>query len=115
MANGQIVVLKQLGRNLLVRCSAIKPGHRFVDETSTMHLSEEHGLRLTGSKNLELFEAKSKAAQAEKKIAEQSTFKVELSDRDKERRDAQKTTVYHTGQGVDINNWAAPQEKKLTN
>ena len=76
-------MLKQLGRMLLVRCSAIKPGHRFVDETSTMHLSEEHGLRLTGSKHLELFEAKSKAAQAEKKIAEQLSFKVELSDRDK--------------------------------
>lgn len=60
-----------------------------------------------------MFQQKSKVAKAEKAIEAEATFSVALSKKDKTNRDQAKTTIYHTGEGRDMNNWAAPQEKQL--
>ena len=72
---------------LLIQCSAIKPGQRFSDEQSTMSITEKLGVRMTGTKDLSLFQQKSKVAKAEKAIEADSTFSVSLSKKDKANRD----------------------------
>ena len=48
-ANGLVRVEKQVGQDVLVYTSAVKPGSRFVDEQSVLHLDATHGVRLVGN------------------------------------------------------------------
>ena len=100
-----IKIEKQLKTHLLVYCSAIKPGQRFTDETSTLNITENNGVRFTGQKDLQLFQEVSKVAKAEKEINKDITFKVELSDKDKSNPNRLASTIYHTNMNDD---WAAP-------
>lgn len=49
ISNGTVRIEKQIGTDMLVQTTAIKPGSRFADETSVVGLSTAHGVRLLGN------------------------------------------------------------------
>ena len=102
-ANGIIRVDKQQNNHLLVYASAIKPGSRFTDEQSVITITPQHGLRLTGKFGMDHFIAVSKVEAATKDINAGTTFKIEMSEKEKSNRDRNAQSIYHTGEGVKEN------------
>lgn len=82
----------------MIYASAIKSGSRFTDETSVLQITEQHGVRLTGSEKLsEIFDKESKVEAATRDINVKSTFRIEMRDDEKKNRDKHEQSLYHTG------------------
>eukprot|EP00347_Sterkiella_histriomuscorum_P006828 403351279 len=84
----------------MVYTTAVKPGERYVDETSVIQLSlQDLSVRLLGNKEeaMKHFIDVKKSSNENKPSQVKATFKIEINDEDKKVRDHSNTTLYHTG------------------
>ena len=79
--------------SVVVYASVVKSGCRFVDEMAVFEKTPETPLQLFFKEA-----AEDTAVVKQKQQAVKASFKIELKDEERKARDAQDTTVYHTGQ-----------------